>query len=179
MNDDAVFAKTPKGIEEIEKRTFGLHPRTRQVLIVVDGKRDRSAITDMLSTTGPDLDLVLTQLLKDGFLSLLNHQTEAAVAPKPVATPTMATPAAAAPSKSGDINIPSDPQERLKLARTFMINTTETFVGVFGSGLVKQLQQAKGLDDFRELVKTWEDAIASGANKKQAAELKTRLMALL
>jgi hypothetical protein len=60
-----------------------------------------------------------------------------------------------------------------------MINTTETFVGVFGSGLVKQLQQAKGLDDFRELVKTWEDAIASGANKKQAAELKTRLMALL
>lgn len=42
---DVVFTKTSKGIEEMEKRTAGLTPRVRRVLIMIDGKRTMEALS--------------------------------------------------------------------------------------------------------------------------------------
>jgi hypothetical protein len=75
MDDSAVFVKTPKGVLELEQRTYGLPSRTRQVLIMADGKRNRASIAGMVSTQ--ELDAVLAQLLKDGFLALVTSQTTA------------------------------------------------------------------------------------------------------
>jgi hypothetical protein len=164
MNGSTLFVKTPKGAEEIEKRTFGLPSRTRQLLILADGKRDVASIAEIVSVQ--DFDSVLSQLVKDGFLALAETQPSIA----------KSKPAAAVVD---DFVVPADPQERLKLARTFIINTTQTFVGVFGSCLIKRAQMAQNSDDLRKLVDDWQEAISSEAGKKRTEDLKARLLALL
>lgn len=43
-----VFAKTPKGHEELTAKSGGLSPRQRRVLIFVDGKRTVEELRGML-----------------------------------------------------------------------------------------------------------------------------------
>lgn len=160
MDDRVVLAKTPKGVEEIERRACGLPPRGRQVLILADGQRDRATLASMVSAQ--DLDAMLDQLVDDGFLSVVEPQAET-------------TKEAAAPR----FEVPADPQERHRLARAFVINTTEAYVGVFGSGLIEQAKKAQTCDDLRRLVDDWRDAIVAGAGQKRAAEMSSQLMALL
>jgi hypothetical protein len=164
MDANTLFVKTPKGVDEIENRTFGLPPRTRQVLIMADGKRDMATISEMVPVQ--DAKSVLVQLHKDGFLSIVPPQRGVKNI-KPVE------------SDEDDFIVPTDPQERLKLARNFMINTTQTFVGVFGSGLIKQAQTASSPEELLLLVDQWYEAIASAAGHKQSEDLKSRLKALL
>lgn len=160
MNDGKIVVKTPKGIEEIENRTAGLPARARQLLIMADGKRDIATLTQLVNV--PDINDLLIQLMKGGFLTFVTHQTA-----MPQAT-----------TRDG-IEIPSDPTERLNLARNFIINTTETFVGVFGSGLIENANKAKHSHDLQKLIPDWEGAMISGAGKKRAADLKARLAELL
>lgn len=160
MNDGKIVVKTPKGIDEIEKRTAGLPARARQLLIMADGKRDIATLSQLVNT--PDVDDVLIQLMKGGFLTFVTHQSTV-----PQAT-----------TRDG-IDIPVDPQERLKLARNFIINTTETFVGVFGTGLIEKANKAQHSQDLQKLIPDWEGAMISGAGKKRAADLKTKLTELL
>jgi len=161
MDDGTVFVKTPKGVEELKQRTYGLPSRTRQILIMADGKRDRAAIAELISVQ--DINAVLTQLVQDGFLALAAPQ------------------AAATDEKPGvpDFIVPTDPQQRLIAARNFIINTTDTYVGPFGSGLAEQARKANTSAELRRLIDVWEEAIISGTDKKRGAELKERLLALL
>ncbi|MBI5919427.1 MAG: hypothetical protein HY849_08665 [Nitrosomonadales bacterium] len=165
MDGSTVLAKTPKGLEEMEKRTYRLPPRLRQILILVDGKRNLATLAEMLAS--PEVGITLAQLVADGFLA------EAAAPAAPVA----AKPTAA--KSNGEQDIPTDPAERLSMARNFIINTTQTFVGMFGSGLIARAKSAQNVEDLRQLVKDWDEAIASTAGKKRSAELKPRLLALL
>jgi hypothetical protein len=45
-----VFAKTPKGQEEVATKSAGLTPRVRRVLIMVDGKRSIDELRSMLQS---------------------------------------------------------------------------------------------------------------------------------
>lgn len=168
MDGNATFAKTPKGVEEIEKRTYRLPPKTRQVLIFVDGKRNRTTLGGMVNV--PDVDAVLEQLLSEEFVSLVAQAAIASSAP--VAAP---APAVVVPHDE----VPADQAERLKMARSFIINTTETFLGMYGAGLIDQAQQARTVEDFRAIVDDWYEAICSEAGNKRGAEMKSRLVELL
>ncbi len=65
-----VCAKTAKGEEEIERRTHGLPPRLRQMLILMDGRRDTAALQTVFP---PELVPSLMQhLLDGGFVAELN-----------------------------------------------------------------------------------------------------------
>jgi len=168
MDGNATFAKTPKGVEEIEKRTYRLPPKTRQVLIFVDGKRNRTTLGGMVNV--PDVDAVLEQLLSEEFVSL--------VAPAAVGSPVPVVARAPSPLVPHD-EVPADQAERLKMARSFLINTTETFLGMYGAGLIDQAQQARTIEDFRAIVDDWYEAICSEAGNKRGAEMKSRLVELL
>ena len=45
---NTVCVKSPKGQEEIERRTHGLTPRLRQMLIMMDGRRDMATLQTVL-----------------------------------------------------------------------------------------------------------------------------------
>lgn len=174
MDGNLTFAKTPKGVEEVEKRTYRLPPKTRQVLIFVDGKRNRTTLGGMVNV--PDVDAVLEQLLSEEFVALVASAATAAAAAAPAPAPApAAVPVEVVPHDA----VPTDQGERLKMARSFLINTTETFLGMYGAGLIDQAQQARTLEDFRAIVDDWYEAICSEAGNKRGAEMKSRLVELL
>ena len=63
-----VFAKTPKGHEEITSKAGGLTPRVRRVLIFVDGKRTVDELRGMLQSD--DLQHTLGMLEEEGYIAI-------------------------------------------------------------------------------------------------------------
>ncbi|MEZ5728362.1 MAG: hypothetical protein R3E48_10395 [Burkholderiaceae bacterium] len=59
--------KTTKAVEELRKRRYGLTPRLRQLLIMVDGQRDVSELARFFP--GTELADGLATLLREGFVS--------------------------------------------------------------------------------------------------------------
>lgn len=67
MNPNVCFIKTPKGIQEIKNREFGLSVELRSILIVIDGKRTIQQIEKQFSKIG-NIRLLLETLQTDGFI---------------------------------------------------------------------------------------------------------------
>lgn len=160
-----ICVKTPKGIEEIEKRTHRLPMRMRQILIMIDGKRDFSALLAMFP--GDTLPELCRQLLEEGFITPLHK--EPPLAPV-VAVPPPAAPAApAAPLSAID-------QQRLGMARNFMMNTLGAFVGHAASSLMTRIEQTRSLPELHSMAAKWREAIAlSPDGRKQLVDLEGKL----
>lgn len=162
-----ICTKTPKGVEEIEKRTQRLPTRVRQVLILIDGKRDYSALLELLpAETLPD---ICRQLLNEGFIAPL-HETKDGPLLTLVDRESIDSPA-------GAMSIVEE--QRLKMARNFMVNTLTTFVGHVASSLINHVEAAHDLTHLRTLAKQWREAIALTADgRKQLADLESRLVVI-
>lgn len=155
MTTPSHFVKTPKGIEEINQRGHGLAQRGRRVLIMLDGKRDLASLAATFPTE--DVAAILDSLLADGF-----------IVPLAEAAPASNTPP------------PPDDAKRFEMAHNFMINTVGEFLGVMGSGLIEKLERCGTLEELRGHYAAWREAIQlSRDGRKQAAELESRLAALL
>lgn len=149
-----VCVKTPKGIEEVAKRSEGVALKARRLLIMVDGSRDFATLAGMFPSG--DSMAMLEKLLADGYIT-----------PRVVEEPKPAAP---------DIG----PGMRYDMARNFMLNTTSAFLGVFGSALGEKIERAASLEDLQDLYVAWRDAIRlSSDGKKRADELETKLASLL
>ena len=74
----------------------------------------------------------------------------------------------------------ADAGERFEMAKHFMRNTINTFLGGMGSGLINQVDKCTNIDELRQLFGSWKEAIElSGDGRKQLADLEARLAALL
>lgn len=164
MDGKTVFVKTAKGVEEMEQRTYRLPLKTRQVLIMADGKRDLTTLSGMVAV--PDVEFILEQLVEGGFLSSSATSIQTVVAIAATSNPPESEPS-------------TDSDDKVQAARSFIINTTQSIVGVFGSGLIEQARKAKTLDELRRLERNWSEVILSEAGKKHGAELKAHLAKLL
>lgn len=88
--------------------------------------------------------------------------------------------AASVPVPAAAVPPPATDDDRLDLARNFMINTANTFTGVSGSSLVVQLEGAKNIKELRSLFYDWREALGmSAAGKQRLPDLEKRLAALL
>lgn len=163
-----VFAKTPKGQEEVAARSGGLTPRQRRVLIMVDGKRSVEELRSML--LADDLQNTL------GLLEELGHIVLASAGNVPVAA-NQTLPSITA---FGDLPDPVDPL-RLQMARNFMVNTVNTFVGALGSSsLLDRLAKADGHSGLRALYDEWYHAIVSSRDGRREAEaLRSKLLQVI
>lgn len=157
--------KTPKGLEEVAKRSDNVPQKARRLLILVDGSRDFATIAKMFPAD--DTIATLEKLLADGFIT-----------PRVVEAPKAAESASAA---APTVVLPHvDPGQRYDMARNFMLNTTSAFLGVFGSALSEKIERAASLEDLQDLYVPWRDAIRlTPDGKKRAEELETRLASLL
>jgi hypothetical protein len=166
-----VFAKTPKGHDEITSKAGGLTPRVRRVLIFVDGKRPVDELRDMLQSD--DLQHTLGMLEEEGYIEVRGISTPS-TAPQPVATPLPSITAFA------DLPAETDPL-RLQQARNFMSNTLNTFVGSLGaSSLLDRIDVAEGHAELRELYDEWYHAmVMSREGKRQAENLRTMLLKVI
>jgi hypothetical protein len=161
LSNTLIYVKTPKGIEEINSRTYGLSQRARQMLIMMDGKRSLSDVATIVPEG--EAEVLLANLVAEGFVVPL--QSVGVVSQiKPVAKFTP----------------PQDVAQRFEMARNLMRNTVNVFLGGMGSGLLNQLDNCTNLDELRTHYKAWQDAIRlTSDGRKQAEDLENRLAALL
>ena len=68
MDPGAVFAKTDKGREEISRRSYGLPPRLRALLVMIDGQTSADEHREKCKGLGNVADM-LTTLSAQGFIS--------------------------------------------------------------------------------------------------------------
>lgn len=64
FNKQAIYHKSPKGMESIANRHSGLGPRLRSLLIMIDGKR---SFSDLVGLTG-ECESLLEQMAQDGLI---------------------------------------------------------------------------------------------------------------
>jgi hypothetical protein len=71
---DAVYRKTNKGQTELDTRAFGLSPRLRLALILVDGKKTAADLEKLILA---DPFIPLGTLMSEGFIEVAAEVTQA------------------------------------------------------------------------------------------------------
>mgnify|MGYP000568363778 FL=1 len=158
-----VFAKTPKGQEEIANKSGGLSPRVRRALIMIDGKRSVDELRSMLQSD--DLQHTLGMLEEDGYIAVASSSKS-----EPL------------PSITAFSELPATPDPiRLQQARNFMTNTLNAFVGALGtSALLTRIEAAQSHQDLRAAYDEWYHAIVmSREGKREAEALRSKLLAVI
>ncbi len=166
-----IFAKTLKGQDEITTKSGGLTPRVRRVLIFVDGKRSVDDLRGMLQSD--DLQHTLGMLEEDGYIGIAGLQESSGkVGPAQTQLPPV-TAFAPLPAEHDPV--------RLQLARNFMTNTLNAFVGALGtSSLQDRIEQATGHSELRGLYDEWYHAIVmSREGRREAENLRSKLLAVI
>ncbi len=74
-----VYCKTEAGLDEMQRRTAGLNPRVRQLLILVDGKRSVAELNRMIGA--PDADEFFSLLELKGLIEPVVESPLLAIAP--------------------------------------------------------------------------------------------------
>ncbi len=152
IHDGALFQKTPAGSNEIKDRTFKLTPRTRQILILIDGQR---TLKDLLKVAGREEILGHLQLLAQNKLierlDTVEHvlpasSPEAALAP-PTFTPTIPQ------------SVPAEPTVSLTVARQRISRALIDTMGPHGESLATRVEKAVDFQDLRELMTTFAPVI--------------------
>ena len=167
-----VFAKTPKGQEEMKQRSGELTPRVRRVLIFVDGKR---TVEDLRAlAAADDLSHTLGMLEEEGYIEVAATQDRAGKAL--TALPGQVLPSITAFRALSEVDTTS-----LSMARNFMNNTVNAFAGSVGmSSLLDRIQNAQSHEQLRAVFDDWYYAIVSSRDGKREAEgLRAKLLEVL
>jgi hypothetical protein len=158
MDAGDIYAKTPKGLEEMVERAHGLSRRDRQTLIMLDGRRTLGEVARLVPHD--DHTQVVAKLLAEGFITL---RLAPATASAPAATPA-----------------PADDVKRVHMARNFMSGTLRTFLGSACSSLVEQIDACEQLDQLRQHFAAWREAmVLTREGRKDLPDLEKRLASLL
>jgi hypothetical protein len=158
MLESQIYVKTPKGIEEMNNRSFGLAPDTWKLLAVLSGKRRRSELAEFLPNS--DCESLLATLIAGEFIVPLESGSE--------------------PARREKFEPPKDEEQRFEMAKNFMRNSALAFLGSLGSGFISQADRCQSFEELRQQFQPWREAILlSTDGRKQAAELSMRLAALL
>ena len=171
---DAPFVKTAAGLAEIAQRSDKLSRPLRNVLVCVDGKRDRAALLALGGSIGAPDDAV-DQLLQLGLIAL----AEGAAAPAAVAPLTgMPQPSAAFASAVAPVATPA-PAVPVPDAGTSPAKRCEMVADLVGThlglirarGIQQRLQNCRSEADFQALLPEVQDALASRLGEAQARKL--------
>lgn len=152
----STYVKTPKGIEEVERKVHGLALKSRQVLIMIDGKRDLAVLQGIFP---PEMvPGILDELIAGGYIRELDR-------PKPASAATGAG---------------VDGEDPFVLSQTFMINIAKRILGIAGDPVIAKLKSANDLDALRALFPEWRNAIKQSPDGLQRMkELETKLFHVL
>jgi len=139
LSKQAIYHKTPRGLESIANRHSGLAPRARSLLIMVDGKR---SYADLCAFNG-DCEPLLLQLLQDGLVEPGGGAAATAVGPAQTATDIQQTATASVPLMAAS----------LSNAKRFTSLLVADLLGPTSEQLCIKIEAASDLADFVSAVK--------------------------
>ena len=163
----AIYAKTAAGGEEVKVRKLKLAPKLRTMLILVDGAKPALVLREEAERVGAPPDF-LEQLESLGLVS------PAGGAARPRAEAPLAE-ARSVPRGGGE----QDPVERFRAAQKFMNETAVNALGIKSFFFTLKLEKCATVDDLRELLQPYPEAIAKGSGEEEAEALARRLEDLL
>jgi hypothetical protein len=131
-----IYRKTAKGLAEIETRVYRLAPRSRSVLIMIDGKRSDTELTQMLPTANE----VLSSLLQDDFISEYTRLST----PAPTSTP------AVAPAE--ERTVIRGPQPSFEAMRKDLLRAFNDRVGPAGETMALKMEKTRTEAELRALL---------------------------
>jgi hypothetical protein len=165
----ALFQKTPLGVGEIKSRALGLGPKTRQLLIVIDGHKNCQDLLRIM----PQAELVeQIKLLANAALIERLDTAEHFVAPNGNATvgnlgashfaPTFA------PTQAQQTLL--DPVVDIQTARSKISHALLDTMGPHGETLASRVEKASDFQEIRELLAAIAPAVEAfgGRNALQA-----------
>ena len=133
MEHDAhlILHKTDKALQELRHRTYGLNPRVRQILILIDGRRSCRELARMMP--GQELAQCVQMLQEQGFVQRVRGDGPG----DPGAAPPRPTPAA--------------PAELHALQRR-VVRLLLDAIGPHGDELAIRVERSRSLDELRALL---------------------------
>ncbi|QAU35441.1 hypothetical protein [Janthinobacterium sp. 17J80-10] len=179
-----VFSKTDKGREEMAKRTFGLNPLQRRVLILIDGSKDLETLADMIPAMVPagQLREILVHLLEHGFIAPSDSDTASQTYPgipafspqsypdnvrREAATSAGAATPVAVPAGGGD-SLTDDPAI-VRQVKDFMTTTAQTYLGLLSAPVIQRIEQARTAAQLMTVAGHWNMALRDSQQGKRFA----------
>jgi len=157
MDNKTQFRKSAKGSEAIAKRLYGLAPKQRSLLILIDGKRSVEDLAKMSAMFGDTMQL-LAELEGGGFI-----EADTAAAPVAPGVPAMAAmPAVAAASSSVTAaafappadSAPEAPAGKVSLAeaKRFAVRKLTDLMGPMADSLCMRLESARNVEEYNAMI---------------------------
>lgn len=168
-----VFIKTPKGRDEVARRSFGLNPRQRRVLIVMDGTKNLSTMSEVIPKQ--ELNEIISFLTKESFITLAEDQADARSSMPADPLPDRASekektslaandpvlkaaPLPASFSSSSAMTLTQD-AEKIREIKDFMTTTATTYLGLMAASLIHRIETAKEASTLMSTVGQWHMAL--------------------
>lgn len=176
LHPNSLLRKTEAGELAIKVRDAALTPRSRMMLIMVDGKKPVSEMQKLRPDPQEALQ-ILVELVDLGYASVTNAVAASAPAPAPAPAPAaVATRGAeSAPTAAMAVNLISDATS-LKLAIRRATRFLENNLGPPSEGMCIQLEKCANGADFTAKVLEIRRAVAAVKSEKKADEFVTVAM---
>lgn len=145
MQLSSVLAKTAKGLEEIDKRTYKLNGRLRAVMFMIDGQRTVEDLLNQAGSLASQLEAQLDELLAQGFIEELRADVPDETQPlAPITPPTLnAAPTTAQPPPASPARTP--PPSVQPAAKPTTVREQLTPIPVVKARLGKMLSETMGM----------------------------------
>ncbi len=155
-----IFRKTAKGLAEIDTRAHRLPPRSRSMLILVDGKRD---VEDLKALVTVQAEECLQALSEQGFIEAVGETVRNAPAPA-VAAPAPPAYGASPAASVADV-------DGLRRAAVRALNDA---LGPGAETLAMRLERARTLEELRPLLAQGAKLMAAARGQAAAAAFAER-----
>ena len=187
-----IYDKTDKGREELSTRKYQLAPRSRSLLVLVDGKQTAADLLKKIAGLGLNQQSI-QDLLDQEFIAISQNATPSAapllspipeidatlgIAPEPSLN---ATPIIDEPSKPA-LMISENPEEnamRFQALARFFNETIKSTLGFRGFTLQLKVERAANLQEFEDLRNIYIEAVLKAKGKDVARDLRIKLDQLL
>ncbi len=155
-----IYRKTERGAAEVRDRKLKLSPRVRTMLILIDGAMPEFMLKEDAARVGAPPDF-LEQLVAAGLVERLGG-----AGPRPAAGGRAAAP-------------PADEFTRFREAKNFMNTTIVDALGIKSFFFTMKLERAGVVNDLRELVEPYHEAMAKAQGDEHAEVMVARLKEML
>ena len=162
MDESLIYAKTPKGVEEVAARSAQLSMISRRVLIMMDGRRTVDELS--LYVRPGEIDGIITQLESAGLAERAGSSAPATVAPRtvvPAAVQTTVTP----PPEEREV-----PAITLEEAKRRAVRELNDRLGPTAEVIAMRIEDCRTIDQFRERVREAERSVAAALGPAAAQE---------
>jgi hypothetical protein len=185
-----IYDKTDKGREELSTRKYQLAPRSRSLLVLVDGKQTAADLLKKIAGLGLNQQSI-QELLDQEFIAVSQNGTLSATppisaAPESEATAEVESSADATPIveiQSKPILMISDNAEenanRFQALSKFFNETIKSTLGFRGFSLQLKVERISNLQEFEDLRNVYIEAVMNAKGKDVARGLRDRLDHLL